>query len=86
MFENGFMHQAFAFGGEEGQDAFDKQIIYRSSLQNFLIDTGSEVILIDTQSSRGPSATPGNLRMRQCSVTFPLQASNCTKQPWEWTV
>ena len=48
MFENGFMHQAFAFGGEEGQDAFDKQIIYRSSLQNFLIDTGSEVILIDT--------------------------------------
>ena len=48
MFEGGFMHQAFAFGGEEGQDAFDKQIIYRSSLQNFLIDTGSEVILIDT--------------------------------------
>ena len=44
MFEGGFMHQAFAFGGEEGQDAFDKQIIYRSSLQNFLIDTGSEVI------------------------------------------
>lgn len=38
------------------------------------------------QSSRRPSATPGNLRMRQCPVTFPLQASNCTKQPWGWTV
>ncbi len=48
MFDGGFMNQAFAFGGEEGRDAFDDQIIYRSSLQNFLIDTGSEVILVDT--------------------------------------
>ena len=48
MYDNGFMNQAFAFGGEEGQDKFDPQIIYRSSLQNFLIDTGKEVILIDT--------------------------------------
>ena len=48
MFDHGFMNQAFAFGGEEGKDKFDEQIIYRSSLQNFLIDTGSEVILVDT--------------------------------------
>lgn len=48
MFDGGFMNQAFAFGGEEGRDAFDEQIIYRSSLQNFLIDTGGEVILVDT--------------------------------------
>ena len=48
MFDGGFMNQQFAFGGEEGKDAFDDQIIYRSSLQNFLIDTGDEVILIDT--------------------------------------
>lgn len=48
MFDGGFMNQAFAFGGEEGREAFDDQIIYRSSLQNFLIDTGSEVILVDT--------------------------------------
>ena len=48
MFDHGFMTQAFAFGGEEGREAFDDQIIYRSSLQNFLIDTGSEVILVDT--------------------------------------
>lgn len=48
MFDGGFMTQPFAFGGEEGKDAFDEQIIYRSSLQNFLIDTGNEIILIDT--------------------------------------
>ncbi len=48
MFDGGFMNQPFAFGGEEGKDQFDEQIIYRSSLQNFLIDTGDEVILVDT--------------------------------------
>ncbi|MBR0240005.1 MAG: MBL fold metallo-hydrolase [Bacteroidales bacterium] len=53
MYDNGFMNQAFAFGGEEGQDKFDPQIIYRSSLQNFLIDTGKEVILIDTGLQSG---------------------------------
>ncbi len=48
MFDGGFMNQPFAFGGEEGKEKFDEQIIYRSSLQNFLIDTGNEVILVDT--------------------------------------
>lgn len=48
LYENGFMTQGFAFGGEEGADKFDKNIKYRSSLQNFLIDTGDEVILVDT--------------------------------------
>ena len=48
MFDHGFMNQSFAFGGEDGKEAFDEQIIYRSSLQNFLIDTGEEVILVDT--------------------------------------
>ena len=56
MFDNGFMNQSFAFGGEEGKDKFDEQIIYRSSLQNFLIDTGDEVILIDTGFETGMSA------------------------------
>lgn len=56
MFDGGFMNQAFAFGGEEGRDAFDDQIIYRSSLQNFLIDTGSEVILVDTGFENGYNA------------------------------
>lgn len=47
-YENGFMTQAFAFGGEEGIDNFDSSIKYRSSIQNYLIDTGDEVILVDT--------------------------------------
>ena len=46
--ENGFYTQPFAFGGEEGMDKFDKNIRYRGSLQNYLIDTGKEVILVDT--------------------------------------
>ena len=45
-YENGFMTQAFAFGGEGGE--FDNSIKYRSSIQNYLIDTGYDVILIDT--------------------------------------
>ena len=45
---NGFYTQPFAFGGEEGADKFDHNIRYRGSLQNYLIDTGSEVILVDT--------------------------------------
>ena len=44
----GFYTQPFAFGGEEGPDKFDKNVRYRGSLQNYLIDTGSEVILVDT--------------------------------------
>lgn len=55
MFDGGFMNQPFAFGGEEGKDMFDEQIIYRSSLQNFLIDTGNEVILVDTGFKTGMS-------------------------------
>ena len=38
----------FAFGGEEGVDKFDANIKYRSSLQNFVIDNGEEIILVDT--------------------------------------
>jgi glyoxylase-like metal-dependent hydrolase (beta-lactamase superfamily II) len=53
MYDGGFMNQPFAFGGEEGKDSFDDQIIYRSSLQNFLIDTGDEVILVDTGFDNG---------------------------------
>ena len=47
LYENGFMTQALAFGGE-GMDGIDPAVRYRSSLQNYLIDTGSEVILVDT--------------------------------------
>ena len=47
LYENGFMTQALAFGGE-GMDGVDPAVLYRSSLQNYVIDTGSEVILVDT--------------------------------------
>ena len=52
---DGFFSQPFAFGGEEGPEKFDKNIRYRGSLQNYLIDTGSEVILVDTGL---PAGTP----------------------------
>ena len=48
LYENGFMTQPFAMGLEDGEDKFDKNVKYRSTLQNFLIDTGAEVILVDT--------------------------------------
>ena len=53
--KDGFYTQPFVFGGEEGPDKFDKNIRYRGSLQNYLIDTGSEVILVDTGL---PAGTP----------------------------
>ena len=56
---DGFYTQPFVFGGEEGQDKFDKNIRYRGSLQNYLIDTGSEVILVDTGLPAGfPEEVP----------------------------
>lgn len=53
--EGGFATQPFAFGGEEGPAAFDPNVRYRSGLTNYLIDTGDEVILVDTGL---PTGTP----------------------------
>ncbi|MBQ3824735.1 MAG: MBL fold metallo-hydrolase [Spirochaetaceae bacterium] len=53
--KDGFYSQPFAFGGEEGMEAFDKNVRYRGSLQNYVIDTGAEVILVDTGL---PAGTP----------------------------
>ncbi len=46
--KDGFYSQPFAFGGEDGIEKYDKNVRYRGSLQNYLIDTGKEVILVDT--------------------------------------
>ena len=57
--KDGFYTQPFVFGGEEGMDKFDKDVRYRGSLQNYLIDTGSEVILVDTGLPAGlPEEVP----------------------------
>ena len=53
--KDGFYTQPFIFGGEDGVEKYDKNIRYRGSLQNYLIDTGSEVILVDTGL---PAGTP----------------------------
>lgn len=53
--KDGFYTQPFAFGGEEGAEKFNPNIRYRGSLQNYLIDTGKEVILVDTGL---PAGTP----------------------------
>ena len=53
--KDGFYTQQFAFGGEDGMEKFDRNIRYRGSLQNYLIDTGDEVILVDTGL---PAGTP----------------------------
>ena len=53
--KDGFYSQPFVFGGEEGMEKFDRNVRYRGSLQNYLIDTGDEVILVDTGL---PAGTP----------------------------
>lgn len=57
--KDGFYTQPMVFGGEEGMDKFDQSIRYRGSLQNYLIDTGDEVILVDTGLPEGtPEEVP----------------------------
>ena len=58
LYEGGFMLQPFAMGGE-GMEGLDPAKKYRSSLQNFVIDTGDEVILVDTGMPKEvPDAVP----------------------------
>ncbi len=52
---DGFYTQPLVMGGEEGMEKYDKNVRYRGSLQNYLIDTGDEVILVDTGI---PAGTP----------------------------
>lgn len=57
--KDGFYSAPFAFGGEEGMDKYDKNERYRGSLQNYLIDTGNEIILVDTGLPKGtPEEAP----------------------------
>ena len=59
LYDKGFMTQPFAFGGEDGPEKYNPDVKYRSSLQNYLIDTGDEVILVDTgMPKETPNAAP----------------------------
>jgi len=48
FYKDGEMKETFALGGSIDQGELDESRVYPASLQNYLIDTGSEVILIDT--------------------------------------
>ena len=48
FYKNGEMKEAFALGGSMDKDKIDQTKIYPASLQNYLIDTGKELILVDT--------------------------------------
>ena len=62
--KDGFYTQPFVFGGEEGPEKFAKNVRYRGSLQNYLIDTGDEVILVDTGLPAGtPEENPDETSM-----------------------
>ena len=62
--KDGFYSQPFAFGGEEGMDKFDLNIRYRGSLQNYVIETGDELILIDTGLPAGtPEENPDEISL-----------------------
>ena len=58
LYEGGFMTQPFAMGGGVSEPVFNENRTYESSLQNYLIDTGSEVILIDTGVPKEVPDTP----------------------------
>ena len=63
--KDGFYTQPFVMGGEDGAEKYDKNIRYRGSLQNYLIDTGDEVILVDTGIPAGrPKRFP--MKIHRC--------------------
>ena len=43
FYNNGFMTEAFAFGGSAEKESIDQSKKYESSLQNYLIDTGKKL-------------------------------------------
>ena len=77
--KDGFYSQPFAFDGEEGTDKFDPDVRYRGSLQNYLIDTGDEVILVDTGLPAGtPEGVPAdNITVTEDGVHFSDHCEVC---------
>ncbi|MBP5771327.1 MAG: MBL fold metallo-hydrolase [Bacteroidaceae bacterium] len=68
---DGYYTQPFVLGGEDGADKFDINVRYRGSLQNYVIDTGSEVILVDTGLPAGfPEGAPEESAMAYLGKTI----------------
>lgn len=53
--EGGYYTQPMVMGGEEGLEKYDPSVRYGGAMTNYLIDTGDEVILVDTGF---PAGTP----------------------------
>ena len=47
LYKDGSFNEEFLFGGENKSDG-RKDVMYPGSLQNYVIDTGKEIILVDT--------------------------------------
>jgi len=71
-YDGGFMTQAFAFGGSRPEQC--ENVKYRSSLQNFLIDDGKDVVLSDTglpnETADIPRKEEASLWMGEKVATF----------------
>lgn len=80
FYDGGFMTESFAFGGTRDKNNI-KNVKYKASLQNFLIDDGSEVILIDTGL---PSDTPDFKKDENASI-FMGEKINTFKEAFEKT-
>jgi N-acyl homoserine lactone hydrolase len=72
-YKNGEMQEAFAMGGSMNPEKIDMNKRYPSSLQNYLIDTGKEVILIDTGL---PKETPDSKKHRMPSFMSERKSSH----------
>ena len=57
FFEKGYYRQPMTFGGEDGPEKFDWNVKYRGSLQNYVIEANTDVILVDTGVPKEMPAT-----------------------------
>ncbi|MBQ4493910.1 MAG: MBL fold metallo-hydrolase [Elusimicrobiaceae bacterium] len=88
-YDGGFMTQPFAFGGSRDKAKCDPKITYPSSLQNFLIDDGKDIILSDTglpcQTADIPRKEGASLWMGDKVATFAQALDKAGYKPQDIT-
>lgn len=88
LYRDGFMTQPFAFGGE-GAEGLDPTVKYRSSLQNFVIDTGDDVILVDTgmpkEAPQAPKKDDAPIYMGEIITDYISALKNAGYEPSQVT-